>query len=295
MRRLTRPHTRRSHVQKEKGLKTSRLAELKSRVSATLAERNRDMVATAESTATGTRKRALPLAAAGFATLGLLFSAVSANILAVNFTTANTSFKLHSNYLQGESAAGFLSRNTPQDGNGDGVVELGIRTARLAGLCAIAQQDLPVVGSVSLMILAGVPVGGSFTPGSNTTVDGAGNPISYDSNGLLTGASEANAIAATNLFVNSPSLGGYGNQISGLNLGQSANTVAGSAGITWPTGQTPPVAGQFGLFAENLNVGGLDGETYGVNLQGQINLPNLKLKVIPGARTQTDCPTEAMS
>ena len=91
--------------------------------------------------------------------------------------------------------------------------------------------------------------------------------------------------------MNSNMLQGYGNLVSGLNLGQSANTVGTQAGITWPTGAggTTPTAGNFGLYADQLNVAGLSGESYGLNLAGAITLPSLKISVEPGAKTQTDC------
>lgn len=241
----------------------------------------------------GTRKRSIPMIAAGFVGLGAMFGAVSQNALAVNFTTTNNSFKLYSNYLQGEKAAGFLARNTSQNGTNEGVAELGIVTAKLAGLCAIATQDMGLLGTVSLMIIAGDPVAASFT--------GTGVPAGVDVSasgttaGQLQNASLTNAITASNLFVNSNALSGYGNLISGLNLGQSADTVHASAGLTWPSGQSAPTAGGFGLYANRLNVAGLDTQTYGINLEGQITLPRLKLQVLRGAKTQADCPTQAAS
>ncbi|MBO0843233.1 MAG: hypothetical protein J2O46_08610, partial [Nocardioides sp.] len=234
----------------------------------------------------GTRRRAIPMAAAGFAALIGMFTLVSQQALAVNFTTANNSFKLYSNYLQGESAAGFLSPTTQQDGTQDGVAELGIKTAKLSGLCAIAQQDLGgPLGNVSLMITAGDPVPDTFA--------GTGVPtgVTTAADGTLSGDSLTNSISATSLYVNTNSLGGYGNMISGLNLGQSSETVANSAGIDWPSSQggTTPGSGNFGLYANRLNVGGLGGQTYGINLVGQITLPKLQIKVVPGSKTQADC------
>lgn len=238
----------------------------------------------------GTRRRALVPLAGGLAALIAMFQLVSSSVLAVNFTTANQEFKLYSNYLQGAQAAGFLSTNDTSTGEDNGVAELGIRSAKLAGLCAIAYETVPVVGEVTLMIIAGVPVRSSFANGANTTTDGAGNPLTYDANGLLTGG---NHITASNLFINSRSLNGFGNLISGMNLGQSADTVDSTAGIAWPAGQAQPDAGDFGLTVDRINVGGLGGDTYGINLQGAITLPSLKIKVLKGHKTQADCPTEA--
>lgn len=238
----------------------------------------------------GTRRRAAVPVVVGLTALTGMFQLVSSSALAVNFSTSDKDFKLYSNYLQGAQAAGFLSTQTTGSGLKNGSSELGIRSAKLAGLCAIAYETLPAVGDVSLMVIAGVPVKSSFNTGANTTTDGAGNPLTFDANGLLTGG---NHIEASNLFVNTKTMNGFGNKISGLNLGQSGDTVAATAGITWPTGQTAPAVGGFGLSADRLNIGGLGGDTAGINLQGAITLPNLKIKVLPGKKTQADCPTEA--
>ena len=253
-------------------------------------------------TVDGTRPhRAIPAIAIGLGSLAAMFHLVSANALAVNFTTADQTFKIYSNYLQGVSAGGFLSQNKGYSSASQvGVAELGIKTARLAGLCAIAQQNIPALGTVSLMIMAGVPVRGTFNQSANTTTDGANNPITLDASGQLTGASLTSAINVTDLFLNTNLLNGYGNQISGLNLGQNAADTASTANLnngtgTWPTGQSAPVAGNFGLTAQQLNVGGVDGASYGLNLQGSINLPKLRITVLPGAKTQADCPSQAPS
>jgi len=225
-----------------------------------------------------------------------MFTLVSQNVLAVNFTTANTTFSLYSSYLQGQDAAGFLAVNKSQGGTSStgstGVAELGIASAKLDGLCAIAKQSLPVIGDVYLMIIAGDQL--PATPFDGSTLPAG---VSVDSNGLLSGSSLADAIQATTLYVNSNNLAGLGNQISGLNLGQDAGTVGASAGLTWPTDQnagSTPTAGQFGLYAHQLNVAGLNGQTYGVNLKGSITLPDLKIKVIPSSTAlgQSACNSE---
>ena len=253
----------------------------------TAATRAGHLVAEAESTRRGTRRRGLVMAAAGFAVVGSMFTAVGQNALAVNFTTANQSMKIHTNYVQGVSAAGFLDLQTKQSGQ-QAVAEVGFKTAKLDGLCGIATQDLlPGIagGDVSLLIRAGRPVSGTFNNNAldpNTPVDSAGNPTG------------ANLIAASNLYLNATNLTGYGNKISGLTLGQSADTVAAGAGITFPgTKQydTGAAAGAFGLSADYLNVAGMAADSYGINLAGQITLPNLSLKVVNGIADQTYCPT----
>ena len=165
-----------------------------------------------------------------------------------------------------------------------GTAELGIKTAKLAGMCAIAQESIGLLGTYSLMITAGDPVASSF---SGTSIPAG---VTTDSaTGKLNGASATNAIFANNLFMNSTALSGYGNKIIGMNLGQSADTVKTGTVGDWPDGQTPPANGGFGLTANQLNVAGLGGKSFGLNLAGDITLPKLKIKVVLGSKGQADC------
>ena len=66
------------------------------------------MVAQSAGARRGTRKRAIVPVIAGFVAVGSMFSLVSSNVMAVNFTTGNNEFKIYSNYLDAEKAAGFL-------------------------------------------------------------------------------------------------------------------------------------------------------------------------------------------
>ncbi|WP_406026561.1 DUF6230 family protein [Nocardioides sp. NBC_00850] len=260
------------------------------------AEQSAQMKADAESVRRGSRKRSLPLMIVGSAALVAMFGAVSQNALAVNFTTGNAKFKLYSNYLDAEHAAGYLAPTSRQGatdcdpGVADvqtqcGVTELGIHQAKLAGLCGIATENIPLVGSYSLMITAGDDIPDSYS-GSTIPTGTTTDP----STGKLTDGSLGNAISATNLFINADALSGYGNKISGMNLGQSAETVGDSAGLTFEGNANQlPKAGAFGLYARQLNVAGLNGNSYGLNLKGNITLPELNIKVVPGARTQADC------
>ena len=259
-------------------------------------EQSAQMKADAEAVRRGSRKRSLPLMIVGSAALVAMFGAVSQNALAVNFTTGNSKFKLYSNYLDAEHAAGYLAP-TSRQGSTDcdsnvadvqaqcGVTELGIHEAKLAGLCGIATESIPLVGNYSLMITAGDDVPDSYT-GSAIPTGTTTDPTT----GKLTNGSLSNAISATNLYLNSDALSGYGNKISGLNLGQSAETVGDSAGLAFEGNANQlPKAGAFGLYARQLNVAGLNGNSYGLNLKGNITLPDLNIRVVPGAKTQTDC------
>jgi hypothetical protein len=207
----------------------------------------------------GTRKRSGVLAGIGLAGLAAMFLGVSQNVLAVNFTTANTSYKVYTDKVSGLNAAGYLNVQDLYGATDDAVAQLGFKTATLNGLCAIAKQTLPVIGDVSLVVSAGEPVDGAIT-----------NPAGQ-------------AINAQQLYLASDNLTGTGDQIAKLTLGQSADTLMMD---TLPFSGTP---GAFGLQAQTLNVSNLDADSYGIDLQGQINLPNLKIRVLPGVKTKADC------
>lgn len=208
----------------------------------------------------GTRKtRSGVLTGAALAGLAGLFMGVSQNVLAVNFTTANTAYKVYTDKVSGLNAAGYINTQDLYGATDDAVAQLGFKTATLNGLCAIAKQTLPALGDVSLLVTAGEPVDGTIT-----------NPTGQ-------------AIQAQQLYLASDNLSGTGDQIAKLTLGQSADTLKMD---TIPFAGTP---GAFGLQAETLNVSNLDADSYGIDLQGQINLPNLKIRVLPGAKTKADC------
>lgn len=208
----------------------------------------------------GTRKaRSGLFAGAALTGLAGLFLGVSQNVLAVNFTTANTAYKVYTDKVSGLNAAGYINTQDLYGATDDAVAQLGFKTATLNGLCAIAKQTLPALGDVSLLVTAGEPVDGTIT-----------NPTGQ-------------AIQAQQLYLASDNLSGTGDQIAKLTLGQSADTLKMD---TIPFAGTP---GAFGLQAETLNVSNLDADSYGIDLQGQINLPNLRIRVLPGAKTKADC------
>lgn len=255
-----------------------------------LEAKSEHMMQEAASTRRGTRVRGIPMAGVGLALLTFLLSMVYQSILAVNFTTGNKQMEIYSNYLDAAQAAGYLAPTSQQDNSEVGALQLGIKTAKLAGFCAIAKEDILGL-PYSLVITAGATVPDSYTgltanPGGTTT---------DLTNGKLNGTSLAESITANNLFLDSTGLNGFGNLISGMNLGQSATTVTQNSGLPFPTGDpnyqtdTAAVPGNFGLYASQLNVAGLGGESYGLNLAGDITLPKLKIAVASGNKTQADC------
>lgn len=239
----------------------SRLADAVRRRRAALVDASEAMVAQAEEgPRRGTRKkRSGGLAAVALAGLVAMFLGVSQNVLAVNFTTANTAYKVYTDKVSGVNAAGYINTQDLYGATDDAVAQLGFKTATLNGLCAIAKQTLPVIGEVSLLVTAGEPVDGTLT-----------NPAGQ-------------AINAQQLYLASDNLSGTGDQIAKLTLGQSADTLMMD---NVPFAGTP---GAFGLQAQTLNVSNLDADSYGIDLQGQINLPSLKIRVVPGAKTKADC------
>lgn len=232
----------------------------------------------------GTRVRVVLPVFAGVGALAAMFSMVSANVLAVNFTTENSQFQIYSNYLDAQQAAGYLDQTSTQGGSDTGVAELGINAAKLAGLCAIRTESLSLLGQsvdFSLVIKAGQPV-------DPTKFDDASVPASVTTNadGTLDTTSTSGVVTANQLFLNASKLSGYGNLISGLDLGESADQVGSAAGVAggFPTtGNQAPVAGNFGLYAKQLNMADVNGDTYGLNLAGQITLPQLSISVSPSA------------
>lgn len=241
----------------------------------------------------GTRLRALPMAVVGVLSLAVLHALIGAGVLAINFTTVDHHFKIYSNYAQGVYGAGFLGRNQGSDsGSQVGVAQVGMRSALLSGLCMI-NTDSIAGNQISVIVSGGVPVKHSFDNAALTTTDGAGNPIHLDAAGLLTDASLDSAVDVTDMYLNATALEGFGNKFSGLNLGQNAEDAAAQAGLGWTSsthGGTAATPGQFGLEAKHLNIAGLNGSTYGVDLAGGLTLPGLKISVVRGNATQSDCP-----
>lgn len=229
------------------------------RLRARIRERADAMVESSEATRTGTRRRAAVPLAAGVVALGSMFGLVGSSVLAVNFTSSNQSYKIFTDRVVGQYAAGYLNAQQKQTGQ-TAVAQIGFQQADLYGLCAIAHQNLAGLGDISLIVTGGEPVDGTVT------------------------SPAGKKITANQLFLASNSLVGNGENISKMTLGQSADTLSMGAGN--PFTGTP---GAFGLQAELMQIGNLDGDSYGIDLQGQINLPDLKIRVLPGIKSKADC------
>lgn len=227
----------------------------------------------------GTRPRVVVISGLGVVVLTSMLQAVSMNVLAVNFTTANSRFQMYTNYLQGEQVAAYLNRTSRQDVAPVPVAEMGVKKASLAGMCLISNESIPGIGDYSLMMTAGDPVAG--TPGfqsgvavtnpnyylptgwvAGTDVWGPnGNAAAGEYPGALKGARATNAITATDLFLNASAINGAGYKLNGMYLGERAQDVGPNAGVTWETGEGAPspagaTAGGFGLRVDHLNLAG---------------------------------------
>jgi hypothetical protein len=225
-------------------------------------DRAGQLLSDAESgTVRGTRKRSAGMAIVGIGALGFLYTLVSNGVLAVQFTAANTAYNVYSAEVVGANAAGYVNAQATQSGTNVGVAQIGFKSATLAGLCVIVPQSTPV-GPISMMLTAGQSVKAAPT-GTNT-------------------------VNASFLYIASDNLTGNGDNIAGMTLGQSADTVT-MGGTPFPTGQTG-TAGNFGLQAVTLDIKNLNARSYGIYLQGAINLPALKINVLSGTKTQADCP-----
>jgi hypothetical protein len=273
-------------VKKVRTRAVDRLRRVSAHARTDLADRSARMHQSAEDRR-GTRKRGLLAAGLGFGLLAGMFGLVSANVLAVNFTTQNNTFTVWSNYLAAQQAAGYLDATSKQNGTQVGAAEIGINTASLAGLCAINNESIPIIGNVSLKITAGQRVATSFT-GTGIPTPPSGT-LTLNANGTINTSTSTGIITANQLYMNATALSGYGNLISGLNLGQNAPDTYTTAAVTPGTGNQAPTTGNFGLYANLLNVAGLSGSTYGLNLAGQITLPQLSISVTTGTQNQTNC------
>ena len=206
----------------------------------------------------GTRRRAVLPMVGGVVALGTMFNLVSSNVLAVNFTSSNQAYKVYTDRVVGQYAAGFINAQQKQNGQ-TAVAQIGFKQADLFGMCVIAQQDLVGLGTVSLVMTGGEPVNGTVTD-------------------------PAKKINANELYVASNSLKGTGENISRLTLGQSADTLT-MDNIVSHRG----APGAFGLQAQLMQIGNLDADSYGIDLQGSINIPDLNIRVVPGVATKTNC------
>lgn len=238
-------------------LRTS-AAQKRAEVREDLTTRRTTMLAQADDRRLGTRRRAVVPLVGGVGALTMLFSLVSSNVLAVNFTSSNSAYKIYTDRVVGQHAAGFINAQQRQAGP-TGVAQIGFKQADLFGMCVIATQDVAGLGTISMVMTGGEPVNGTVTD-------------------------PAKKISANELYIASNDLKGTGENISRMTLGQSADTLTMDT-ITSHRG----APGAFGLQAQVLQVANLDSDSYGIDLQGSINIPDLSIRVVPGAASKPAC------
>lgn len=207
----------------------------------------------------GTRRRAGVLATFAMGALAGMFAMVSNNVLAVNFQSASNFHNIYTDRIVGTDAGGYLKAQDKYDAD-IAVAQVGFNEAKLVGLCLVNHQQILGV-DMSLLVIAGEKVDGT--------------------------AVAEPSITANQLFIASNRLAGQGDQIQSMTLGQSADTV--TMGTYGPfAGGT---AGAFGLQAKTMRISNLDADSYGIDLQGAINLPDLKIKIVQGKATKSTCAT----
>ena len=76
------------------------------------------------------------------------------------------------------------------------------------------------------------------------------------------------------LFLSTDALKAYGNKISGPQPGaERLRSSRAATNLDFPSGSggALPQSGKFGISAQRLNLAGLNGDTYGINLAGQVS------------------------
>lgn len=239
----------------------------------------------------GARKRGIVMAVVGFVGIGGMVHLVSMNVMAVNFTSMNSKFKLYTNYLEAQEVASFMGPGTQQaTGSRVAVADLGAKVVNMVGVCILVNESIAGVPT-SFKITSGMKVpdpsaftGTSLPSGVATKLNAAGQ--------VQQSMTDPDVAHAEFAYLNATSLNAYGHQIMGMYLGETADTVNTHAGIgAWPTsaGGTTPTAGDFGIYGKQFNLGGVSGDTFGLRLQGSTTLPKLDISIVPGTLTQADC------
>lgn len=233
---------------------------LREHVELAVVRRALDLLGRADGPRRGVRpRRTVAVAAAGLVGMVSMFSLVSQNVLALGLQASSRTHVIFSNEVEGSNAAIYMDGQKVAGAGTQAAAQIGFKSAKLHGFCLLAPQSVAGVGLATLKLTAGETVDGK--------VDADATPISAD-----------------NLFTSTKALSGQGDEISKMTLGQSADTVAATAGIDPSTG-FGGTAGGFGLAASTMTISNFSSENYGIDLRGSINLPNLKITILPGDKT----------
>lgn len=216
--------------------------------------------ARAEASPHGTRKRSFALAGAGMIALGSMFSLVSANVLAVNFPAHNEEIRVYTDQITGSYAGGWLGEQQVLAGDAEGAIELGVKEATLDGLCLLVTKRITGFGRITAVVTGGDPVDGN-----------AGR--------------DDRRVRIDAIYLSSPGLSGDGRQMSQVVLGRSADTATLGPELGHPGGKP----GNFGLGIKGFNLDGLEGTAYGIDLQGQVQLPDVDITLVRGEANRGNC------
>lgn len=198
----------------------------------------------------GTRPRVVIPLAAGLAALGGLIGMTHQNVLAVDFPTATSNYRVYSDQLQGSSVAAYAGEQAVSDGSTEGTVHMAVASAKLSGLCIIAAQDLPTLGTVSVVLTAGEPVDGK--------------------------PSNAPPITLDQLEVAAERVTGEGSGFDELQLGRAAETLR-AGDQAWRG--TP---GTGGIQARNLTLTAKQIQAAGLRVGSPLDLPGLRTTTVLG-------------
>ncbi|AKU14912.1 hypothetical protein VV02_01925 [Luteipulveratus mongoliensis] len=193
---------------------------------------------------------AVPLVA-GFAGLGVMATLTTHEVLAVDFPTATSNYRVYSDQLSGESVAAYAGGQAVSDGTRQGVVQLAIGSAEVHGLCVIASQKFAGLGNISVVLTAGEKVDG--TPTSGTP-----------------------ALKLDKLVVSTSDAIGEGSGVGRLELGRASETLT-VGGDPWKG--TP---GTQGLQAQTLTLDAADISAAGLQVSSPLKLPGLRVKTVLG-------------
>ncbi|MBA4085962.1 MAG: hypothetical protein C0493_13735 [Kytococcus sp.] len=198
-------------------------------------------------------------AGAGLVALGLVATLASQSVLAVGLTAAHEDTRLYLDELSATQVGvvGTTAQHAAGSDDPTGATRarlgLQLQDVRIHGLCLVATHDVPGVGTVSAVVTAGEPVDGTIT---------REDPITFP-----------------RLALDVASLEGDGQDATGLELGQSADTVPGAG-----------VPGEFGVAVDELHLSDLSLSS-GVLDLSSARLPGMKVRTVGGAADRKDCTT----
>lgn len=210
-------------------------------------------------------RRALPLMLAAFATMAGVVALVRHDVMAASVTYQGTTAKFSSGRVTGQDIGFGMSRITAKDAAGSTstrtVLAAGFATGSLDGLCVSQVQSLPVIGDVVIKLTAG--------DGNSST-------------------REVNA-ANVQLDITQLRANGTGINLDGrVQIGMASQDITTLPGVDNPLG-APTGTGWWGIDATAGDIFNAKGYLYDAEIGGPMNLPGLRISVVPKAAGGTEC------